>query len=141
MLFFGMTILFGALFIATLVMAVRGFRALRRTADVRREFGLSTSMDALVLFYPAGILMLAAGGHLPWLIGTRLLAALPFVAGWGLAHRERAVLETAGTDRVDEALEATSSVSLGAIIGLICVVLATVFGVVAASIAAHALDV
>lgn len=139
MLTAGLTIVFGSLFLALLAVAVRGFRGLRHTVAVRREFGQSSTLEAVVLLYPVGILIFAAGYYALPAVVAFVLAAVPFVAGLVLARNQRVALESSGTDRVNEALEATSSASLGAIIGLICVVLAAMFVLMARSIAAHAL--
>jgi Ca2+/Na+ antiporter len=116
-----------ALLTVLLVLGIRTFVALRRESAVRSEFKQSSQLDWLVLLYPLGPAALLIG---PLLLPQAILLAM--VAAFYayilmVASRQRSALERAGTDRVKGALSATSSASLGAIVGLIYVGLAGIF--------------
>ncbi|HVX03591.1 MAG TPA: hypothetical protein VHA71_00565 [Rhodanobacteraceae bacterium] len=126
-----------ALFIVLCVLATRAFIALRRESAVRREFGQSAALDTLVLLYPLVPLWLLGGPYvLPRLL-VFVLAAVFFVAALFVASRQRGVLERAGSDRVDQALAATSSATLGAIVGVIYVALVGVYAAFVYYMASH----
>jgi hypothetical protein len=108
-----------ALFIVLLVLGIRAFLALRRESVVRREFGRSSLLDGLVLLYPMGPVALLVG---PFLLPQVLLFGCVFalfVFAYLVASKERTALECSGTNRVNGALAAVSTASLGAIVGLI----------------------
>ncbi|MBD8872234.1 hypothetical protein [Rhodanobacter sp. DHB23] len=109
------------------VLTIRGFAALRRESVVRREFGQSSLLDVLVLLYPLGPLVLLLGPRFIPAALVFLCAALLYVVPIFVASKQRNALECAGTDRVSSALEATSSATLGAIVGIIYVALAAMF--------------
>lgn len=115
------------LILVLLVLTVRGFAALRRESAVRREFGQSGLLDALVLLYPLGPFMLLVGPRFVPAVVVFLFAALLYAVPMFVASKQRNALECAGTDRVGKALEATSSATLGAIVGLIYVALVAIF--------------
>lgn len=126
-----------ALFIILCVFAIRVFIALRRESAIRREFGQSAALDMLVLLYPvAPLWLLGAPYVLPRLL-VFVVAAVLFVAALYVASKQRGVLERAGSDRVDQALAATSSATLGAIVGVIYVALAGVYAAFVYYMAAH----
>jgi hypothetical protein len=109
------------------VLTVRGFAALRRESAVRSEFGQSGLLDALVLLYPLGPLMLLIGPRFAPAVVVFFVAALLYAVSIFVASKQRNALECAGTDRVSNALEATSSATLGAIVGIIYVALVAIF--------------
>jgi len=116
-----------ALLIVLLVLGTRTFLALRRESTVRAEFGQSSQLDWLALSYPLGpVLLLVGTWILPLVILLAVVAAI-YAYALLVASRQRHALECAGTNRVKGALLATSSASLGAIVGLIYVALAAVF--------------
>jgi hypothetical protein len=115
------------LILVLLVLTVRGFTALRRESAVRREFGQSGLLDALVLLYPVGPVVLLMGPHFAPSPVVFLCAALLYVVPIFVASKQRNALECAGTDRVSHALEATSTATLGAIVGIIYVALVVIF--------------
>lgn len=119
---------FGAvLFLTLVVIAVRVYFALRREASVRHEFSQSSLLDVLVLLCPFAPLafMLAPGLIFKAVVFT--LSVLFFVGFFTVAAKQRVALERAGTSRVSDALEATSSATLGAIMAIICIVLAGMY--------------
>ena len=115
------------LILVLLVLTVRGFAALRRESAVRREFGQSGLLDALVLLYPLGPLMLLMGPRFAPAVVVFFFAALFYAVPIFVASKQRNSLECAGTDRVSNAIEATSSATLGAIVGIIYVALVAIF--------------
>jgi len=116
-----------ALLIVLLILGIRAFLALRRESAVRSEFKQSQWLDWLVLLYPLGPIVLLIGPLLlPQIVRLTVIGAF-YACVLVVASRQRTALERAGTDRVKDALSATSSASLGAIVGLIYVGLAGVF--------------
>jgi hypothetical protein len=115
------------LFVALLVLAVRAFAALRRESSVRREFGQSSLLDGLVLLYPLGPLGLLFGPRFVPAPLVFLFVAALFLGTLFVASKQRTALECAGTDRVSGALEATSSATLGAIVGIVYLALVGIF--------------
>lgn len=107
--------------------AIRGFAALRRESGVRREFGQSSLLEVLVLLYPLGPFLLLIGPRFAPATLSFFFAALLYVVTIFVASKQRNALECAGTDRVNSALEATSSATSGAIVGIIYVALVTIF--------------
>jgi hypothetical protein len=107
--------------------AIRGFAALRRESGVRREFGQSSLLEVLVLLYPLGPLLLLIGPRFAPAALSFFCAALLYVIAILVASKQRNALECAGTDRVNSALEATSSATSGAMVGIIYVALVTIF--------------
>ena len=128
-----------ALLILLLVLGLRAFLALRRETVVRREFGQNATLDWVVLLYPLGPLTLLLGPR--WLPQTLcfVVVAAFYICALVLSSRQRTALECSGTDRVKGALEATSSASLGAIVGIIYVCLSGIFVLVALGIRSPAL--
>jgi hypothetical protein len=115
------------LFIALLVLGIRAFVALRREAAIRLEFGQSSLLDGLVLLYPLGpVALLVGSAYMPRALVFVCVAAF-FIGAMFVASRQRNALECAGTDRVKGALSATSSATLGAMVGVIYVCLAGTF--------------
>ena len=128
-----------ALLIILLFLGIRAFLALRRESAVRREFGQTSVLDWVVLLYPLGPLTLLLGPRwLPQIFCFIVVAAF-YVGSLVLASKQRAALECSGTDRVKGALEATSSATLGAIVGVIYVCLAGIFALIAYGIRSPAL--
>jgi len=115
------------LILVLLVLTIRGFSALRRESIVRREFGQSGLLDVLVLLYPLGPLVLLIGPRFVPAVFVFFCAALLYAVPIFVASKQRNALECAGTDRVGNALEATSSATLGAIVGIIYVALVVIF--------------
>jgi len=115
------------LILVLLVLTIRGFSALRRESIVRREFGQSGLLDVLVLLYPLGPLVLLIGPRFVPAVFVFFCAALLYAVPIFVASKQRNALECAGTDRVGNALEATSSATLGAIVGIIYVALVAIF--------------
>ena len=109
------------------VLAVRAFRGLRRESSVRREFNQSSVLEALVLLYPLAPLGLFIGPRFLPVPVVLVLAAAPFAAALVVASRQRNALERSGTDRVNLALEATSSATGGAMLGIIYVAVVAIF--------------
>lgn len=126
-----------ALFIVLCVLAVRAFIALRRESAIRHEFGQSAALDMLVLLYPLVPLWLLGGPYVFPRLFVFVVAAVLFVAALYVASRQRGVLERAGSDRVDQALAATSSATLGAIVGVIYVALVGVYAAFVYYMASH----
>ena len=137
MLTAGLVILFGSLFIAVTALSVRAFKGLRREAQVRRKHGQSSILEALVAFYPFGVVLATIGIYFVYAVVALSLAALLFTSGLVVASKQRKALECTGTDEAAEALEATSSATLSAIVGWLCVVLAGTFILLARSIASQ----
>jgi hypothetical protein len=128
-----------ALLITLLVLAVRAFVTLRRESAVRREFGQSSLLDGLVLLYPLGpVAMLIGSRFVPQALLFACVGAL-FIAALFVASKQRNALECAGTDRVKGALAATSSATLGAIVGVIYVGLAGAFAFIGHAISSQPL--
>jgi hypothetical protein len=128
-----------ALLIVLLVLGIRAFMALRRESAVRREFARPGLLDILVLLYPLGPAVLFVGPLLvPQLLLFACVSAL-YVAALFVASKERNVLECAGTDRVNGALAATATASLGAIVGVIYVGLAGTFAFIGYAVQAQSL--
>jgi len=115
------------LILILLVLTIRGFSALRHESIVRREFGQSGLLDVLVLLYPLGPLVLLIGPRFVPAVFVFFCAALLYAVPIFVASKQRNALECAGTDRVGNALEATSSATLGAIVGIIYVALVAIF--------------
>jgi uncharacterized membrane protein len=115
------------LMVVLIVLAARGFAALHRESAVRREFGQSHLLDVLVLLYPLGPLLLLIGPYFVPAASALFCAASLYVASIFVASKQRNSLECAGTDRVNRALEATSSATLGAIVGIVYVALVAIF--------------
>jgi len=115
------------LILVLLVLTIRGFSALRHESIVRREFGQSGLLDVLVLLYPLGPLVLLIGPRFVPAVFVFFCAALLYAVPIFVASKQRNALECAGTDRVGNALEATSSATLGAIVGIIYVALVAIF--------------
>ena len=115
------------LLIVLLVLGVRAFIALRRESTVRKEFGQNSQLDWLTLLYPLGPAVLFIGTLLAAQIVLLVIVAAFYTYALVVASRQRNALECSGTDRVKNALSATSSASLGALVGLIYVSLAGIF--------------
>ena len=122
------------LFVTLLILGIRAFLALRRELPTRREFGQPGALDIFVLLYPLGPLAVLAGRPVLPLPLLLILATALFAAALLVASKERANLECAGTDRVKNALAATHAASLGAIVGVIYVVLSGIFAFISHAI-------
>jgi hypothetical protein len=127
------------LFIVLLILGVRAFLALRRESAVRAEFGQSSQLDWLSLSFPLGPVALLVGSRLLQQIVLLLVVAAFYAYVLVVASRQKNALECSGTDRVKNALAATSSTSLGAIVGLIYVALAGIFAFLGQAIQSPAL--
>jgi len=130
-----------ALFVAILILGIRAFLALRRESAIRREFGQSRLLDGLVLLLPLGPVALLVGPRLVSQNFLLLAAAAFFVATLVVASKQRNALECSGTDRVKGALAATSSATLGAMVGLIYVGLSGIFAFIVHAISSQPLGV
>ncbi|MDZ4348066.1 MAG: hypothetical protein U1A22_00815 [Xanthomonadaceae bacterium] len=116
-----------ALFIVLLFLGLRAFMALRRESGIRREFGQTTALDAFVLVYPVVPLAVLFGSVLLPHPALLVIAGAFFSGAYALAARQTRALDRSGTDRVKGAMSATSSASLGALVGVIYVALSGVF--------------
>ena len=116
-----------ALFITLFALGLRAFLGLRRESAVRREFGQSGLLDVLVLLYPLGPIVLLVGSLLVPRVALLVCVGAFFIAAWVASSKQREALERAGTDRVKDALAATSSATLGAMVGTIYIGVACVF--------------
>jgi Ca2+/Na+ antiporter len=128
-----------SLLIVLLVLGTRAFIALRRASLVRAEFGQSLQLDYLALLYPLGPAALLFGSLLLPQIVLLVVVAAFYAYSLVVASRQRNALECSGTDRVKEALAATSSASLGALVGLIYVGLASIIAFLGQAIQSPAL--
>ena len=127
------------LLIVLLVLGARAFLALRRESAVLAEFGQSSQLGWLALLYPLGPVALLIGPRLlPQIVLFAIVAAF-YAYALVVASRQRNALECSGTDRVKDALSATSSASLGAIVGLIYIALAGIFAFLGQAIQSPAL--
>lgn len=128
-----------ALLITLLVLSIRAFLALRKSAPVLHEFGRSTLLTGLVLAYPlVPMSILLAPSAVPR-VAIYCGALLFFVGAFWVASTQKNALERAGTDRIKWAMEATSTASLGALVGIIYVCLSGTFALLIASFASRPL--
>lgn len=108
-----------ALFCTLVFLAGRGFIALRRESSIRREFGQSRTLDTLALALPLAPFVVLFGQRIaPGSVVFGLVGALFFVT-LIVASRQRRALECAGTDRTKAAIDATSTITLASIVGVI----------------------
>jgi hypothetical protein len=126
-----------ALFIALLVLGIRAFLALRKSASVLREFGRSALLTGLVLAYPLAPVAILLAPSAVSRVAIYCGALLFFAGAFWFASKQRDVLDRAGTDRVKWAMEATSTASLGALVGIIYVCLSGTFALLGASFASR----
>jgi len=126
-----------ALFFALLFLGIRAFVALRRESVIRREFGQSRLLDGLVLILPLGPAALIVGPYFVPQVLPFVAAATFFTAVLVVASKQRNALECCGTDRVKGALTATSSATLGAMVGLIYVCLSGIFAFIVHAISSQ----
>lgn len=107
-----------AILITFLVIAFRASNALRKNSHIFYEYKLITSLPVLVFLYPVGPLLLLAGNllHAFYLYPLAIFCYIPQLI---IARRNSLILETAGTDRVDDAKSALTLTTLGALAGLL----------------------
>ncbi len=127
------------LLITLLAFGIRAFLNLRREADVRKEFGQSRLLDGLVLLYPLGPFVLFAGSHfLPRLLLVVGVGAF-FIGAWIVSSRQREALERAGTDKVKGALAATSTATVGAMIGTLYIGVVSIFSFISYAVGSQSI--
>ena len=109
------------------VLGVRAFVALRHESQVCSEFGQSSRLGWIALLYPLGPIIVLIGRYFvsPYIV--LLVVAAFYAYALMLASRQKDALESSGTDRVKSALSATSSASLGALVGLIYLAIAAIY--------------
>jgi len=128
-----------ALLIVLFALGIRAFVGLRKESTVRKEFGYVRSLDWLTILYPLGPITLLVGQTFIPRLFLLIFVASFYACALLMASRQRNLLECSGTDRVRYALAATSSASLGALVGIIYVALAGIFVLLAQGIRSPAL--
>lgn len=128
-----------ALLIVLFALGFRAFVGLRKESTVRKEFGYIRSLDWLTFLYPLGPIMLLVGQAFIPRLFLLVFVAIFYSCALFMASRQRNLLECSGTDRVRNALAATSSASLGALVGLVYVALAAIFALLVQGIRSPAL--
>jgi len=106
------------IFITLLVISYKASGSIRKNSEILKELDQSNILSILVFIYPVGPLLLFTGSFIPVMVLYPLVAAC-FVPQLVIARKQINALSCTGTDRADEAKEALSFASLGAMIGLI----------------------
>jgi len=127
-----------ALIIFFSVMAYQVASIVVRESAIFREFGQSRLLGASALLFPFGPFMWLIVPRLsvPTLLGASVvfLCYLPAII---LARRSARVFESAGTDRVRRAQEATTKAQLAGFIGFIYIAIVVAYALIIRSYAGY----